>query len=319
MLTIITAPLCSLLIIGLAFGWDTLLGEPPARYHPVVWMGKLVGFWKRYAPRPQADHNLQLLYGLVAVMLCSLAILVGSIWFFNLLLAIHEWLAVAVSVYLLKGCFSVRMLGSEGLKIRRLLEAGDLEQARFEMRSLVSRDTSQLTADEICGAAIESVAENTTDSVIAPLFYFMLAGIPGVLFYRLVNTFDSMIGYRGRWEFAGKSAARLDDVLNWLPARLTAYLIAWSAPLYEGNRKNALYIMKRDKGNTKSPNAGWTMAAIAGALEIRLTKRQHYALGDDLRPIYPALILATVKALYLVTLEFILLFGLLVAARLFFS
>jgi adenosylcobinamide-phosphate synthase len=303
MLTFVFTPSQSLLILLLAVVFDTFIGEPPTQIHPVVWLGRLVELWKRFAPA--RNPIFQLFYGLVAVLISAGLILYAVHSLLWLAGSLSEWVAVIVAAYLLKGCFSIRMLGQEGLKIRRLLNRNDLPAARYAMRSLVSRDTSSLSEDEICGAAIESVAENTTDSVVSPLLFYMILGVPGALCYRLLNTFDSMIGYRGKYEYLGKAAARLDDILNWLPARLTAWLLVANAPLYGGNRTNARRILRRDRTRTASPNAGWTMAAIAGALEIRLTKRGHYALGDDLRPIYPDLILATVKALYLVSFELI--------------
>jgi adenosylcobinamide-phosphate synthase len=312
MLTFIFTPPQNMLILLLAVIFDTFIGEPPAKIHPVVWLGRLVEIWKRFAPT--RNSNIQLLYGLLAVLLSAGGVLYatnGLLWFLG---SLSEWLAVAVAAFLLKGCFSIRMLGEEGLKIRRLLQQKDLSAARYGLRSLVSRDTSSLSEDEICGAAIESVAENTTDSVVSPLLFYMILGVPGALCYRLLNTFDSMIGYRGKYEYLGKAAARLDDILNWLPARLTAWLLVLNAPLYGGNRSNARRILRRDRWRTASPNAGWTMAAMAGALEVRLTKRGHYALGDDLRPMYPDLILATVKALYLVSFEIICCYTLLVLA-----
>lgn len=195
------------------------------------------------------------------------------------------------------------MLAGVGLKIARLLKFGDLAQARFEMRSLVSRDTSRLNEDLIVAAIVESIAENTTDSFVSPLFFFFLLGLPGVVAYRLVNTFDSMVGYRGKYEYLGKTAARLDDVLNFIPARLTALLFVLNARFYDGDTAHAWRIMWRDHKRTASPNAGWTMAAMAGALHVRLEKSGHYSLGDDEHLLLPSLVPHTVKAMYLVSLE----------------
>jgi adenosylcobinamide-phosphate synthase len=180
----------------------------------------------------------------------------------------------------LKPFFALRMLAEAGGTVRQALEQGDLLAARYALRSLVSRDCSQLTAELVAAAAIESLAENLSDSVVAPLFYYVLLGVPGAAAYRLFNTFDSMLGYHGRYEYLGKVAARLDDVLNFVPARLTALLIIALAPVFGGNRRAAWLIWRRDARKTESPNAGHPMAAAAGALEVQLEKVDHYILGD---------------------------------------
>lgn len=288
-------------VLVLALLWDTFLGEPPAWAHPVIWMGKIVELFKKYAPKQ--NPHLQLIYGFFGVLVAVAMVYEATYWLVILLRlapAPGRWL---IEAYLLKGCFSLRMLAEVGLKIARLLKFGDLTKARFEMRSLVSRDTSRLNEDLIVAAIVESIAENTTDSFVSPLFFFFLLGLPGVIAYRLVNTFDSMVGYRGKYEFLGKTAARLDDVLNFIPARLTALLFVLNAPFYDGDSRNAWRIMLRDRKRTASPNAGWTMAAMAGALHVRLEKNGHYSLGDEEALLLPSLVPHTVKAMYLVSLE----------------
>jgi len=183
----------------------------------------------------------------------------------------------------LKPFFALRMLVDAGRAVRQALERDDLSTARQALQSLVSRDRSQLTAELVAAAAIESLAENLSDSIVAPLFYYALAGLPGAALYRLYNTFDSMLGYHGRYEYLGKAAARLDDALNLLPARLTALLIIVGAPLFAGDRGRAWRIWRRDARRTASPNAGQPMAAAAGALGVQLEKVGHYVLGDNER------------------------------------
>jgi adenosylcobinamide-phosphate synthase len=185
----------------------------------------------------------------------------------------------------LKPFFALRMLVEAGQRVRVHLEQGDLVAARQALQALVSRDRSQLTAELISAAAIESLAENLSDSIVAPLFYYLLFGLPGAAAYRLFNTFDSMIGYHGRYEYLGKAAARLDDILNFLPSRLTALLIIAGAPLFGGKRDSAWHIWRRDAHKTASPNAGHPMAAIAGALGLQLEKVGHYTLGSNERTI----------------------------------
>ncbi len=181
----------------------------------------------------------------------------------------------------LKPFFALRMLAEAGRSVRLSLEQGDLPAARHALQSLVSRERSELTAEQAGAAAIESLAENLSDSIVAPLLYYTLFGLPGAATYRLFNTFDAMVGYHGQYEYLGKAAARLDDVLNAVPSRLTALLIIALAPLFGGNRLKAWQIWRRDARRTASPNAGHPMAAAAGALGLQLEKVGHYRLGDD--------------------------------------
>ena len=174
--------------------------------------------------------------------------------------------------------------------------------ARRSLRSLVSRDARTLAPPLVAMAAIESVAENTTDSFVGPWLAFALLGLPGAFAYRAVNTLDSMIGYRGRYEYLGKASARLDDLVNLIPARLSALLmlvagrLLCALPAGRGWR-----IAMRDRGLTESPNAGWTIGAAAGLLGVALEKTGHYRIGDGLREPAPADIGAAVRLAFAVS------------------
>ena len=272
--------------VVIAGGLD-MLGEPPAVWHPVVWYGKLIQFLEQAAPqRPLA----QFLYGIAMLMLTTPIAVLPTLAIHALAQQIQERLghyprlgilsSALIEGASLKPFFALRMLAEAGSTVRHALEQGDLLAARYALRSLVSRDCSQLTAELIAAAAIESLAENLSDSVVAPLFYYVLFGVPGAATYRLFNTFDSMVGYHGRYEYLGKVAARLDDLLNFVPSRLTALLIIASAPIFGGNQRAAWRIWRRDAHKTESPNAGHPMAAMAGALGVQLEKVDHYILGD---------------------------------------
>ena len=200
--------------------------------------------------------------------------------------------------FLLKSCFAVRGLGQAASAVRERLEAGETERARTDLSALVSRDTSQLTPSSAASAAVESVAENTTDSFVAPWLAFALFGLPGALAYRAVNTLDAMIGYHGKYEYLGKASARLDDVLNFIPARLSAIIIVLASPLRAHSARRALAVMSREGSTTESPNAGLTMAAMAGALGVELEKTGHYRLGSGLRQPTTADILESVKVMH---------------------
>jgi adenosylcobinamide-phosphate synthase len=167
--------------------------------------------------------------------------------------------------------------------MQQAVSAHDLPAARRALSSLCSRDPSELDETELLGATVESISENTSDSVVAPLFFFALLGVPGALFYRAVNTLDAMIGYRGRFEYLGKVPARCDDLLNFVPARLTALFLWCSGGLMGLSLSRAQSVFLRDRNHTASPNAGQVMAMASGLLGVRLDKRDHYVLGEGLR------------------------------------
>ena len=176
-----------------------------------------------------------------------------------------------------------------------------MAQARLGLRSLVSRDPSQLSPELAAAATVESVSENMADSIVGPLLFFALFGLPGAVVYRAVNTLDSMVGYRGEYEFLGKASARLDDLLNLIPARLTGLLLVLSSLFLPGQRAaEAWRVMWRDHSRTQSPNAGWPMSGMAGALGVELEKVGHYRLGDSTRPVGPQDITQAIRSMYLV-------------------
>ena len=275
------------------------VGELPARWHPVVWYGRAIGQLERHAPQ---GERARLIYGSGAILIAApLAILPAMAvqrlarWAETTLAERGHARQGIIAATLIEGAaltpfFALKMLVASGRTVRVALERGDLPAAREALGSLVSRERSDLDAPLVAAAVVESLAENLSDSVVAPLLCYALSGLPGAAFYRLVNTFDSMIGYHGRYEHLGKAAARLDDALNFLPARLTAGLIVALAPLFGGDARAAWRIWRRDARRTASPNAGHPMAAAAGALGGQLEKVGHYTLGDARQPVTPATI-----------------------------
>jgi adenosylcobinamide-phosphate synthase len=268
-----------LLILLLALAIDLALGEPPRVIHPVVWMGKVVSFLVKggSALSPKA----QFLYGL-GVVLVTAGIFVAPVYFILFYLKGLSLIAyIVLAAVILKVSFSLKGLRHSALRVRNLLAKDKLAEARFELRSLVGRDTSKLDKSRMVSATVESVAENECDSFVAPLFYFLLFGAPGAIAYRVINTADAMIGHHGEFEYLGKFAARLDSVVNFIPARITALIIVLAAWVRKRNASAAWHIMLRDRRRTESPNAGWTMSAIAGALGVQLEKVGYYKLGDN--------------------------------------
>ena len=263
-------------VLGLAVGLDALCGEPPNQWHPVAIAGRLIAAADRRAPvLPFAA----LAYGTVVALGGTLACGLGARLLVSGLAGRLPLLQIPATVLLLKSTFAVRALHEAAVAVAEPLAMDNLPTARCRLRALVSRDATELDAPLVAAAAVESVAENLSDSFVAPLVWYALLGIPGAVAYRFANTCDAMLGYRGRYEYLGKAAAHLDDALNWLPARLSALAIVAAAPLVGANARGAWRVMRRHHGRTASPNAGWPMSATAGALGVRLEKRGHYQLG----------------------------------------
>lgn len=254
---------------------DALLGEPPTSVHPTVAMGQWIGAGrKRRSARSDAGAFLEGAFVVGGGALLA----AGAAGLVDIAARGHPLLRGLA----LKPAMSLRALLDAARRVQRSLERGDLVAARQHLgRDLVSRDTSELSAAEVAGAAIESVAENFSDSVVAPLLAFRFGGLAAAYAYRLVNTADAMLGYRTpELEWFGKAAARTDDVLNIVPSRAAAVLLCLCAPIGDGSIADAARTAFEDADRTASPNAGWPMAAMAGALGVRLTKRDHYALND---------------------------------------
>ena len=266
----------------MAVALDLVLGEPPARAHPVAWLGRAFNWAERRAPsRGVAD-------GAVAVTLVT-----GGAWAAARLVALATrglgWVGVVLEALALKPAFAVRRLAEATDGVEAALRAGELGSARRLVgRDLVSRPTQELGADEVASAAIESAAENLVDSIAAPVLAYAVGGLPAAWAYRAVNTADAMWGYRNeRYERFGKAAARLDDLANLVPARLGAAVVVAGAALVGENGGDAARIAWAQHRRTASPNAGWPMAAMAGALGVGLAKRGAYRLGEHALPASP--------------------------------
>jgi len=289
-----------LIILSLALTIDLVLGEPPRPIHPVVWMGKIIAFLERGGANRRP--LVQFIYG-VGITLVATGLFVAPTYFILFYLKSLNCVAyVIIGGVLLKPTFRLRELRQVAVKVKRLLMNDELNEARFTLRALVSRDTKNLPKPLLVSAAVESVAESTCDSFVAPLFYFLLLGVPGAIGYRIVNTADTMIGYHGQWEYLGKFAARLDDVISFIPARLTALMIVIAAWLCRKDRAGAWRVMLRDHNKTQSPNAGWAMSATAGSLGVQLEKTGHYKLGDNHYPLSPETIGASLQVMVVVAL-----------------
>jgi adenosylcobinamide-phosphate synthase len=254
---------------------DLIIGEPPVSIHPVVWIGNLIQILKNYL--------IKIPYKLSGFILTTIILLIFllPLIYILYLLQYNTIILLLVSAGVMSTTFSIKFLIKSSQDISHLIQT-DLEKTRQSVSYLVSRDTSKLSESQLVSATVESLTENITDSVIAPLFFAFIFGVPGAVAYRVVNTLDAMVGYKNpENRIIGWFPAKFDDVLNYIPARITGILVVMAAMILGMNWRNSYRIMIRDARKTPSPNSGYSMAAAAGALEIRLEKPGVYQLGDN--------------------------------------
>jgi adenosylcobinamide-phosphate synthase len=288
-------------ILLLAVAIDVLLGEPPLLCHPVAIMGHLITFG-----RSCCEGRKNQVFSGISLLICTVGItllILGGILFL-----IHPFpyvVQVFCYAFLLKTTFSIRYLHSAAMAVQTPLLEKNVGTARKKVSELVSRDTSTLSEEKIVSAACESVAESLTDSIVAPLCWYLVFGLYGAFFYRAINTLDSMIGYEHL--MIGTASARADDIVNFIPARISGSLILLSGAILGHDLKNGLNIFKRDRNNPESPNAGYTMAPVAGLLQVTFEKQGYYTLGDPIRQLVPSHIHQAVSIVEGATLIFVLL------------
>ena len=287
---------------------DCLIGDPAGLPHPIVLIGKLIaGLEKALRPRFPATPAGERAAGRVlvlCVMLLSAAVPAAILWGCFL---INRWLCFAVCCIMSWQIFAAKCLKQEALKVKKCLDAGDLPAARRQVGMLVGRDTDNLTQTQVAKAAIETVAENTSDGVIAPMLWMMLGGPVVGFLYKAINTMDSMLGYKNeKYLNFGRCAAKTDDVANYIPARLSALGMIAGAALTGFDGKNAARIWKRDRRKHASPNSAQTESVCAGALHIQLAGNAYYFgklyekpfIGDPDRPVEAADIARTCTLMY---------------------
>ena len=290
--TIFAIVLCTALVV------DRLIGDPHSRYHPVALLGSFIGLWGQPARYPPV---LQRFFGVVfwflTVALFTLPFLIIT------LLATGYWYLL-IAPFLLKSCFAWRSLEEHTLAVADALKDG-VESGREKVGMLVSRDTARLGRDHILSAGYESMTENLTDSIISPLCFYTVLGLPGAAAYRAINTMDAMLGYRDERERLGWCAARMDDIANFIPARITTLLLLlWFIP--QGTAGQAIRVMCSDRHKRPGFNGGIVMAAMAGGTGTRFEKPSVYIIGSGTRTLDEAGrdILAATRA---VTLMFVIL------------
>jgi adenosylcobinamide-phosphate synthase len=260
--------------ILLAFILDLFLGDPSVLPHPVRWMGRAIAIGESICRRRSRHpvHGGMMLAGILVVGTWSLTF--GLV---TVARALAPWIGFLLETLLIYFCLASRSLQQAALAVAGHLRRGDLPAARRSVGHIVGRDTASLDKEGVSRAAVETVAENLVDGVLAPLFYAVIGGAPLAMAYKMVNTLDSMIGYKNeRYRHFGRAAARLDDAANWLPARLSVPLVALAARFLNGRWQEVFFIALRDGRNHTSPNAGMPEAAFAGALGVRLGGPNRY-------------------------------------------
>lgn len=251
----------------LGYGLDLFAGEPPEAWHPVCWIGRTVDLADWAMPGRERGIRDQRIAGIVVAILLPTATFLGAR---NVIRVLPPPFSGLVEVVLMSAALAPRSLFERAMGVENALFVG-VDEGREQVAAMVGRDTDELDEDGVIRATIESVAENANDGVIAPLFYGLVGGAPLALAYKMVNTMDSMIGYRDlKYLYFGWAAARLDDVVGFVPARLTALAVAAVSPMAGGDAGGAIRIWRRDGGLHDSPNAGVCEASYAGALGVQL-------------------------------------------------
>jgi len=271
----------SVFIFILAFLIDMTLGEYPDKIHPTIGIGKLINYLKPKlkSPNPKIEKANGVLLALTVMLVVALPVFALLFWIRQ---SFGDIPYIIVGAILFKATFAVKGMGKYTKPIAAALKKNDLAEARKWLPFIVRRDPNTLDEKHIVSAAVESIAESTTDGITSPFFFFAIFGVAGAFAYRVVNTLDSMVGYNNvEYGNIGWFSANLDTLANYIPARLTAYLMVAASYLLRENWRESWRILKRDKAKTSSVNAGWTISAMAGALNTQLEKQGYYTLGDD--------------------------------------
>ena len=274
----------SILVVFFALVLDFAVGDPRNKFHPTAWLGSLIA--KLTPHTKNSSENLEKLGGIFIILISSG--IVASLMIFldiGIKLITVDYIYIIISVIvggvLLKTTIAIKGMEKHALAVVTALEQNNISSARDNLSMIVKRNTKNLDKNHVFSGVLESISENTVDGITGPLFYFALFGLPGAFVYRVINTADSMIGYKTDiFKNVGWFGANCDKILNYIPSRLTGFIMILSAMVLRNNWRKSYEIMIRDGRKTKSPNAGYPMAAIAGALEAKFEKIDHYSLGD---------------------------------------
>ena len=273
----------SIVVIGLAILLDLTFGDPKNRYHPTAWIGNLIGI---ITTRMKNENYILEKFGgifIVLIPVCISVIVLSSLNFSIDLINV-ESLSILISIIsgivLFKMTIAIKGMEKHALSVLDSIQKNNLDQARTNLSMIVKRNTKNLDKNHILSGTLESLSENIVDGITGPMFYFAIFGLPGAFVYRIINTVDSMVGYKTQmFKNLGWFGANCDNTLNYIPSRLTGLTIVLGSMLLGHDWKNCYEIFKRDGKKTDSPNAGYPMAAFAGALGTKFEKLEHYSLG----------------------------------------
>lgn len=299
----------------LAFFIDAIIGDPETKWHPVALLGRFIAFLEKILYRVNDSDNKKLIMGSILVaMTLTISYSLATCIMLLSYRAEYAYISTLAGALMLSFCISPKSLAKAGRGIYALLLVDDIALARQKVGYIVGRDTDKLNEGEVTRATVETIAENTVDGIIAPLFFFAVGGVPLAVLYRAANTLDSMVGYKNeKYLYFGRTAARLDDVLNYIPARITGVLLVFSAWILGYDYKFAYQMMLRDAVKHPSPNGGYAEATVAGALHIRLGGYNSYFgkvsfrayMGEPLEELRAKHILGSIRLMYTATVLFI--------------
>ena len=295
---------------------DFAIGDPYWFPHPVIYIGKLISFLERKARKvSNNEKTLKIWGGMIVLVVATTSFFVP--YLLLQLVKPYFWLYHIINVLIMWTTLATKCLHKEAKKVSKALQNNDLQEARVKLSFLVGRDTKSLSEEEIIRADVETVAENASDGVIAPLLYLIIGGAPLAMLYKGINTMDSMLGYTNKkYKAIGYFPAKIDDIFNYIPARLTGILIAFAAPIVGGNSIQSLKIMIRDRKNHKSPNCAYPEGAAAGAMSVQLGGTNSYfgekivkpTIGDKAVPLETKHIMDTIKLMYGAELIFLVMY-----------
>lgn len=319
----------TLIAIVAGFILDLIFGDPHSLPHPICLIGNFISFLERNLRKNFGFSNNGLLFGggvLVLIVISTCFVLPYALLY--LAGMVNPWLAFALETLMFYQIFATKCLRDESMKVYYALQKGDLDEARLMLSWIVGRDTKNLSEAEVTKGAVETIAENTADGIIAPMLYMFLGGAPLAFLYKGINTMDSMVGYKNeKYLYFGRCAAKLDDVANFIPARITGLLMIGAAYFLNLDVQGAWKTFWRDRYNHLSPNSAMTESVAAGALNIQLGGGHFYfgkwvhkdTIGDDIRPVKAEDIVATNNLLYMTAVLSLILFTLIYLLRIFLN
>ena len=298
----------SIAIIGFAILIDLILGDPKNRYHPTAWIGTFIA--KLTTITKNQNSTFEKIGGTIMIItICSVVVLLLCGLNFGISLISVDYISLILSVVigalLLKTTIAIRGMEKHAISVLDSLESNDLDLARNYLSMIVKRNTTKLDKNHVLSGVLESISENTVDGITGPMFYYAFFGLFGAFVYRIINTADSMVGYKNDiFKNLGWFTAKCDTILNYIPSRLTGLMMVISAAILKNNWRNSYKVMIRDGKKTESPNAGYPMAALAGALETKFEKINHYKLGDGEITLTRDHVLSAIKIMKLTSILF---------------